>query len=86
MEPFYLCSSFGKFGIMYVSELLDACCSNPCLNDGTCEETDDGFCCACPVGFTGECCETGIFLSGLFTLNVGQLPFIFVIYTSVQVA
>ena len=53
-----------------VAELLDACCSNPCLNDGSCDETDVGFCCECQVGYTGECCETGKLLSIFYVLNV----------------
>ena len=38
---------------------INECCSDPCLNGGSCEDDVNGFCCECPPGFTGECCETG---------------------------
>lgn len=35
------------------------CDSNPCLNNGTCNEHANGFNCSCPLGFAGERCQDG---------------------------
>lgn len=35
------------------------CLSNPCQNQGSCEETKDNFKCLCPSAFTGVTCEKG---------------------------
>uniref|UniRef100_A0A5F8H4Y3 Sushi, nidogen and EGF-like domain-containing protein 1 n=1 Tax=Monodelphis domestica TaxID=13616 RepID=A0A5F8H4Y3_MONDO len=56
-----------------------ACLSNPCQNEGTCLETDQGYICECPDGFTGfncaeklpedcECRNGGRCLDGNFTI------------------
>ncbi len=41
-----------------------SCSSSPCLNYGYCmnadNETDGGFKCVCPPGFTGKVCEENI--------------------------
>ncbi|XP_054850531.1 zonadhesin [Eublepharis macularius] len=34
-----------------------ACLSNPCLNQGTCEDLSGGFLCICPEGYVGLRCE-----------------------------
>ena len=35
------------------------CLPNPCLNGGTCQPNGAGsFTCACPMGFSGYCCES----------------------------
>ncbi|XP_011668857.2 cadherin EGF LAG seven-pass G-type receptor 1 [Strongylocentrotus purpuratus] len=39
------------------SEPLDFCHSKPCVNGGTCERTDDGYVCVCPLGYAGTNCE-----------------------------
>ncbi|XP_034328389.2 uncharacterized protein [Magallana gigas] len=33
------------------------CYSNPCLNGGTCKNTEKSFTCTCPSAFTGDRCE-----------------------------
>lgn len=40
---------------------LDPCASSPCLNGGSCTNTQDpgSHHCTCPVGFTGKDCGTG---------------------------
>jgi hypothetical protein len=35
------------------------CRSNPCMNFGTCVNTEGGFSCICPDGWTGPLCGTG---------------------------
>ncbi|XP_074154067.1 sushi, nidogen and EGF-like domain-containing protein 1 [Sminthopsis crassicaudata] len=55
------------------------CLSNPCQNEGTCLETDQGYICECPDGYTGhncaeklpedcECRNGGRCLDGNFTI------------------
>ena len=43
-------------------EIRDACQSNPCMNDGTCELINGniGYQCICPSGFSGPQCETSM--------------------------
>ena len=38
---------------------INECRSNPCLNNGTCNDRINGFNCSCPAGFTGKLCEIG---------------------------
>ena len=48
--------------IWFVNNLLvdiNECESNPCENDGTCTDREDGYTCACASGFTGTECQTG---------------------------
>ena len=35
----------------------NACRPNPCMNDGQCVETSDGYRCYCKHGFIGKDCE-----------------------------
>ena len=36
------------------------CESNPCLNNGTCIDMNNGYLCSCVPGFSGEHCETDV--------------------------
>ena len=38
---------------------MNECCSQPCVNDGTCIDGVNEFICQCCDGYTGTCCETG---------------------------
>ena len=38
---------------------IDDCEPNPCLNDGVCTNTEDGFECQCMAGWTGVHCSEG---------------------------
>ena len=42
-----------------VTSDTNQCATNPCLNDGTCEDKLQSFVCVCAPGFGGETCETG---------------------------
>ncbi|XP_067654361.1 fibropellin-1-like [Haliotis asinina] len=39
---------------------INECASNPCLNDGSCQDASAGFLCICLPGFTGRLCESDI--------------------------
>ena len=36
---------------------IDECSSNPCVNDGTCQDLIDGYICTCAFTFKGETCS-----------------------------
>ena len=42
-----------------VSEYVDPCHSNPCQNGGTCSSSGGTHNCSCPIGYSGDDCETG---------------------------
>ena len=44
----------------YKCEERVSCLSEPCQNGGTCIDTDKGFNCSCPIGFTGETCNKSL--------------------------
>ena len=55
-------SSHSKFISEFLSSLstaVDHCFSNPCANNGTCNNSLHGYRCSCPEGFTGSRCEEG---------------------------
>ena len=55
-------SSHSKFISEFLSSLstaVDHCFSNPCANNGTCNNYLHGYRCSCPGGFTGSLCEEG---------------------------
>ncbi|ELK32959.1 Hepatocyte growth factor activator [Myotis davidii] len=47
-------------GLSPIAAALDPCASSPCLNGGSCTNTQDpgSHHCTCPVGFTGKDCGT----------------------------
>lgn len=38
---------------------MNSCRSNPCQNQGTCQNIIDSYKCVCSRSFTGAHCETG---------------------------
>ena len=40
---------------------IDECSSDPCVNDGTCQDLIDGYICTCAFTFKGETCSEGKF-------------------------
>ena len=45
---------------------IDDCVGDPCLNGGTCTDLVYDFSCECAAGFTGDTCETGIYIDWAF--------------------
>ena len=41
---------------------INECASNPCSNNGTCEDLINSFQCNCTGGYNGTVCETGKFV------------------------
>ena len=57
-------SEYYRDSIIYILEYPDACVSNPCNNEGTCHVlSDGGYNCTCPLGFTGDICDHGGYLT-----------------------
>ena len=55
-------SRHSKFMSEFLSSLstaVDHCFSDPCANNGTCNNSPHGYRCSCPEGFTGSLCEEG---------------------------
>jgi len=55
-----------------------ACVENPCMNDGICHETTDGFHCECNQDWRGKECQ-GERSPFIFTL----ISFVFIAFTSI---
>ena len=53
-SPLWITSNIG---FVYVHVDIDHCASKPCLNDGTCQNVEDGFKCECQSGWMGDTCE-----------------------------
>ena len=65
-------SSHSKFISEFLSSLstaVDHCFSNPCANNGTCNNSLHGYRCSCPEGFTGSLCEEGKTTDCLFVFT-----------------
>ena len=52
---------------------IDECDSNPCQNNGTCNDEVNGYTCTCAAGFTGTECAIGIFLFSKLSAKIFYL-------------
>ena len=61
IKHFLFCKKVLSCTLLNVFLLADIneCESNPCENGGTCMDLEDGYNCACELGFTGTVCQTG---------------------------
>lgn len=51
----YTCNCMPGFTGQYCEIVVDVCWSNPCLNNGQCQQTSNNcWSCVCPAGFTGQ--------------------------------
>ena len=62
-------STFISEFLSSLSTAVDHCFSNPCANNGTCNNSLHGYRCSCPEGFTGSLCEEGKTTVCLFILT-----------------
>ena len=53
---------------------FDECASQPCNNEGVCEDTLDAYVCHCQPGYTGTQCQTGLYFFIAF-LSVETINF-----------
>lgn len=45
---------------LYSHTDVNECLLNPCMNNGTCINTDGSFICRCPPGWTGPTCSEDV--------------------------
>lgn len=48
---------------------IDECASNPCQNNGTCNDLINQYNCTCVAGYSGYQCQTGNKLRGIWNIN-----------------
>lgn len=48
---------------------IDECASNPCQNNGTCNDHINQYNCTCVEGYSGYQCQTGNKLGGVWNIN-----------------
>ena len=48
-----------KTEFSYCSAVVDHCGKNPCQNEATCVNFEEGYQCECKTGYSGSNCETG---------------------------
>lgn len=46
--------------LLFVSDNIDQCVSNPCQNSGQCIDGNFMYTCSCLPGYTGKACEKGL--------------------------
>lgn len=56
----FSCVSFHISAGSHCELEINECLSNPCLNEGLCEDLTGGYACNCDVGFSGDRCEVNI--------------------------
>ena len=47
-------------GVLFFHVDIDFCINATCKNGASCVDGRTNYTCSCPVGFTGDLCETGI--------------------------
>ena len=53
------CNSFD----FLITQDMDECVSDPCINGGNCTDAEAGYTCTCPVGWESIHCHVGEYLS-----------------------
>ena len=77
----YTCfmDNFGKFwpylcpDIFTCISVINHCYDEPCLNNGSCVNSDNGYQCICPAVSSGPNCEGEFYIDSIFLVTKGDV-------------